>query len=150
MFRPALFAVALACSALPAAAAELRSIDVAKPYAQLLADLKAALKAEKMGLVTEAGPTDAAKARGETIPGDRVLGVFRNDFAVTIIRAAPEAMIEAPVRFHVMETPDGARLMWKAPSDVFAPWAAEGGEALAQAAAQLDAIFEAIAARAAE
>ena len=32
-----------------------------KSYAQLLSDLKGAVKAQKMGLVTEAGPTEAAK-----------------------------------------------------------------------------------------
>ena len=87
-----------------------------------------------------------AASRGETIPGNRVVGVFRNDFAVAIIRAAPAAMIEAPVRFMVMEEPDGtASLSYKRPSAVFAPYAEEGGAALAAATAELDTIFEAIA-----
>ncbi len=122
-----------------------RMIETAKDYATLLADLKAAVEAEGMAVVTEAGPTEAAAARGETIPGNRVVGVFRNDFAVTIIRAAPAAMIEAPVRIMVMEDADGASLAYKLPGAVFAPYAAEGGAALTDAAAELDAIFARIA-----
>ena len=125
-------------------------IETGKNYETLLADLKAAVAANKMGVVTEAGPTEAAKQRGETIPGNRVVGVFRNDFAVTIIRAAPAAMIEPPVRFMVMEEPDGtATLAYKVPSSVFAPYMDEGGDALQGAAAELDTIFAAIAAEAA-
>ena len=117
-----------------------------KSYDTLLVDLRQAVRDNQMGLVTEAGPTEVAASRGETIPGNRVVGVFRNDFAVAIIRAAPAAMIEAPVRFMVMEEPDGtASLSYKRPSAVFAPYAEEGGAALAAATAELDTIFEAIA-----
>ncbi|MEM9221524.1 MAG: DUF302 domain-containing protein [Pseudomonadota bacterium] len=127
-----------------------RVIDTDKSYDALLADLKGAIKANKMGLVTEAGPTEVAKKRGETIPGNRVLGIFRNDFAVTIIRAAPSAMIEPPVRIMVMEEPDGtASLSYKLPSVVFAPYAEEGGAAVTDSAAQLDEIFATIADQAA-
>jgi uncharacterized protein (DUF302 family) len=122
-----------------------------KSYEALLSDLKAAVAAEDMGVVTEAGPTEVAASRGETIPGNRVVGVFRNDFAVTIIRAAPTAMIEAPIRFMVMEEPDGsATLAWERPSSVFAPYMDEGGQTLRTAASELDGIFEAIGDRAAE
>ncbi|SDZ99943.1 DUF302 domain-containing protein [Rubrimonas cliftonensis] len=123
--------------------------DSAKSYAALLADLKDAVKAEKMGLVTEAGPTEAAAARGETIPGNRVVGVFRPDFAVRAVRASEAAMIEAPIRFYVTENADGtATLSYKTPSFVFAPYVDEGGAALASVGDELDAVFAAIAARA--
>ncbi len=113
-----------------------------KDYATALADLKAAVKTHKMGLVTEAGPTEVAKERGETIPGNRVVGVFRNDFAVTVIRAAPAAMIEAPIRIMVMEEPDGTgTLAYALPSAVLAPYMDAGGDTLAEVAAQLDTIF---------
>lgn len=121
-----------------------------KNYASLLADLKEAVKAEKMGLVTEAGPTEAAKAKlGETIPGNRVVGVYRPDFAVRVLRASEAAMIEAPIRFYVTENADGtATLSYKTPSLVFAPYMAEGGAELEKAASELDAVFAAIAERA--
>lgn len=125
-------------------------VETAKTYPALLEDLRAAVAAEKMGLVTEAGPTEVAKKRGVEIPGNRVLGVFRNDYAVRILRASTAAMIEAPVRFYVTEAEDGmAWLSWKRPSAVFAPYMTEGGLDLADAAAELDEIFAAIAARAA-
>ncbi|GAB5375018.1 MAG: hypothetical protein AcusKO_14800 [Acuticoccus sp.] len=123
-----------------------RVLPTEKSYATLLADLKAAVSDNKMGLVTEAGPTEVAKKRGETIPGNRVVGVFRNDFAVTVIRAAPAAMIEAPIRFMVMEEPDGtATLAYRLPSVVLAPYAEEGGTALAAVSGELDNVFSAIA-----
>ncbi|MGG7565765.1 DUF302 domain-containing protein [Rhodovulum sp. DZ06] len=123
-----------------------RSHDSAKGYAALLADLKAAVRAEGMGLVTEAGPTGAAAARGITIPGNRVVGVFRNDFAVRALAASEAAMIEAPIRFYVTERAQGARLSWKAPSAVFAPY--DGGAELDAVGRELDALFDAIARRA--
>jgi len=124
--------------------------ETGQTYARLLENLKVAVTAEGMFVVTEAGPTEAARGRGITIPGNRVVGVYRNDFAVRALDASTAAMIEAPIRFYVTENPDGtATLSYKTPSHVFAPYLAAGGEALAAIAAELDAIFAAIAARAA-
>ncbi|WP_108260208.1 DUF302 domain-containing protein [Mangrovicoccus ximenensis] len=154
MLRPAsLFVLALA-AATPAAAEIDRpgwgSLDTAKSYPALVAAVKSAATAEGMGVVTEAGPTEAAKARGVVIPGNRVIGLFSNDHALRILRLSTAAMIEAPLRMYVTENPDGtATLSWKLPSAVFAPYADEGGEALAEAAADLDAVFAAIAREAA-
>ncbi len=120
-----------------------------KPWAALLERLKASVQAEGMAVVTEAGPTEAARARGVTIPGNRVVGVFRNDFAVRTLEASTAAMIEAPIRFYVTEAPDGAGwLSYKRPSFVLAPYASEGGARLAAIAGELDALFARIAARA--
>ena len=120
-----------------------------KSYSVLLADLKAAVAAEKMGVVTEAGPTEAAAARGVTLPGNRVVGVFRPDFAIRALQASEAAMIEAPIRFYVTERPDGgSTLSYKTPSLVFAPYEDDGGAELAAVATELDIVFAAIAARA--
>ena len=120
-------------------------------YPELLERLKEAVKAEDMFVVTEAGPSQAAKSRGIEIPGNRVVGVYRNDFAVRALRASTAAMIEAPIRFYVTEDTDGtATLSYKRPSFVFAPYADEGGEDLARVAEELDAIFQTIATRAVE
>ena len=116
-------------------------------YQDLLARMKPAIKAHKMGLVTQAGPTEVAKRRGITIPGSRVFGVFNNKFAVRTIRTSVSAMIEAPVRIYVTSNPDGtATLSYKTPSLVFAPYFDEGGDELKAIAAELDQIFAAIAA----
>jgi uncharacterized protein (DUF302 family) len=124
--------------------------DTAQGYPALLDSLKAAVKAEGMAVVTEAGPTEAAKGRGITIPGNRVVGVYRNDYAVRALATSTAAMIEAPIRFYVTENADGtATLSYKTPSHVFAPYFAEGGDELRAIAAELDAIFATIATRAA-
>ncbi|WP_390912047.1 DUF302 domain-containing protein [Pseudosulfitobacter sp. SM2401] len=116
-----------------------------KPYVQLLGDTKAAVKANKMGVVTEAGPTGTAKKRGITIPGNRVIGVFNNVFAVDMLKLSTAAMIEAPIRMYVTENDDGtATLSYKTPSHVLAPY--DGGEELKTMAAELDTIFAKIAA----
>ncbi len=117
-----------------------------KTYEALVADTKAAVKENGLIVVTQAGPTKAAAARGITIPGNRVIGVFNNDYAVRVLETSTEAMIEAPIRFYVTENEDGtATLSYKAPSFVFAPYANQGGAALSEIAAELDAKFQAIA-----
>jgi len=123
--------------------------DTDHDYQTLLQRTREAVRAAGLYLVTEAGPTGAAANRGIEIPGNRVIGVFRNDYAVRALRASVSAMIEAPVRLYVTENADGsATLSYKTPSHVFAPYMAEGGDALAGVAEDLDAAFEAIAAEA--
>lgn len=115
-------------------------------YEEMLGKMKPAIKAAKMGLVTQAGPTGVAKKRGITIPGSRVFGIFNNKFAVRAIRTSISAMIEAPIRVYVTEAPDGtATLSYKTPSHVFAPYFDEGGDELRAIAAELDDIFARIA-----
>ena len=117
-----------------------------KSYEQLIADLKSAVKANKFGVVTQAGPTKAAKSRGITIPGNRVIGVFNNKYAVRTLNVSTAAMIEAPIRFYVTENPDqSATLSYKLPSTVFAPYFEEAGTELATIASELDAAFSKIA-----
>lgn len=124
-------------------------ISTDQSYAELLENLRAAVSAEEMGVVTDVGPTEIAAKRGEEIRGNRVVGVFRNDFAVRAVRANVAAMIEAPIRFYVTEDKDGtATLSWKTPSHVFSPYFDEGGEKLRAIAEELDTIFKAIAVRA--
>ncbi len=143
--------VAFACLlALPAFADEplpgWAVFDSKKSYEALVADTKAAVKANGLIVVTQAGPTKAAAARGITIPGNRVIGVFNNDFAVRVLETSTAAMIEAPIRFYVTENDDGtATLSYKTPSFVFQPYADEGGAALSAIAEELDAKFQSIA-----
>lgn len=125
------------------------AIDTDKPFAQLLDDLTAAVSANGFGVVTQAGPTAAAKQRGIDIPDNRVVGVFNNIYAVRILALSVPAMIEAPVRFYLTDDGDGtASLSWKTPSHVFAPYMADAIPDLAVAAGELDGHFQAIAAAA--
>ncbi len=116
-----------------------------KPFGQLVDDVKSAAKANKMGVVTQAGPTGAAKKRGITIPGNRVIGLFNNVYAVNILNLSTAAMIEAPIRMYVTENEDGtATLSYKLPSTVFAPYADDAGPELTKLASELDTIFSAV------
>ena len=108
--------------------------------------VEAAVKAHKMFVVTRASASKGAASRGVTLAGNMVLGVYRNDFAVRMLEASLPAGIEAPIRFYVTETAAGtARLAYRTPSAVFAPYG-DGGAPLAALAAELDEIFAAIAA----
>jgi uncharacterized protein (DUF302 family) len=125
-------------------------IETQHGFAELVERLKDAVAAEKMGLVTQASASDGAAMQGITIPGNRVIGVYRNDFARRMLKASIAAGIEAPIRFYVTETAEGtATLSWKEPSRVFAPYMEEGGEDLAALAGELDLIFRTIGERAA-
>lgn len=112
-------------------------------YPELVERLDAAVKDNKMGLVTRASATKGAASIGKTIPGNMVVGVFRPDFAVRMLEASVAAGIEAPLRFYVTENDDGtATLTYRAPSAVFAPYEVP---ALDEMARELDAIFTRIA-----
>lgn len=117
-----------------------------KAYDNLVKSVRAAVKESEMAVVTQAGPTGAAKKRGIDIPGNRVIGVFNNVFAVRILGLSTAAMIEAPIRMYVTENADGtAALSYKLPSSVFSPYMEEAGPDLATAANELDSIFQDIA-----
>ncbi len=123
--------------------------DTAQSYSTLLDNTRAAIQDEGLFLVTDAGPTQAAANRGIDIPGNRILGVFRNDYAVRAVRLSVPAMIEAPIRLYITEDDDGtATLSYKTPTHVFGPYMAEGGPKLEALAEELDEVFAAIAARA--
>lgn len=101
-----------------------------------------AIEKNGMLLVNSASASAAAKARGVTIPGNAVLGVFRPDFAVRMLAASVPAGIEAPLRFYLTENADGtATLTYRLPSAVFAPY---GSPALNEMAGELDVIWSRI------
>ncbi|MGZ9053317.1 MAG: DUF302 domain-containing protein, partial [Rhodoplanes sp.] len=90
--------------------------------------------------------SEGAKAAGIAIPGNRVVGVFRNDFARRMLSASVSAGIEAQIRFYVTEHPDGtATLSYKEPGFVFAPDIDDGKDALRTLASELDDVFAKIA-----
>ncbi len=124
--------------------------DTAHSYPDLIDRVKAEVKAEPgVGVVTQAGPTGAAKKLGVTIPGNRVIGVYGPQFAIRAVGLSVPAMIEAPIRMYVTEDSDGAAtLSYKTPTLVFSPYFDEGGDELRALAAELDGKFKAIAERA--
>jgi uncharacterized protein (DUF302 family) len=121
-------------------------IDTRYPFSVLVERLETAIKDQHMGLVNSASASEGAKAAGILIPGNKVVGVFRNDFARRMLDASVSAGIEAPIRFYVTENPDStATLSYKKPTAVFAPYGEEGKDALKGLAAELDEIFTKIA-----
>lgn len=115
-------------------------------YAELVRRLEEAVKKNKMAVVNAASASDGAKAQGVTIPGNRVVGVFRNDFARRMLASSVAAGIEAPIRFYVTENPDGmATLSYRTPTAVFSPYFTRRATDLRVMAKELDAIFAQIA-----
>ena len=138
--------MALAVVAAPVAAQETREgwvvIETARDFDTLVERVRDAVAEAPIGIVTQASASDGAAMQGARIPGNRVLGLFRNDYARRMLEASVAAGIEAPIRMYVTEAADGtATLSWKEPSFVFAPYMNEGGEALADLAAELDGVF---------
>jgi uncharacterized protein (DUF302 family) len=157
LFRNILLAGAVCLSLLSAAAALADPAPLAagagwvvkktpSSYAALVQKLDDAVKANKMGLVNFASASDGARMQSFTIPGNRVVGVFRNDFARRMLAASIPAGIEAPVRFYVTEEADGkATLSYRTPGAVFSPYLKGAGDDLKKVADELDAIFAKIA-----
>lgn len=105
----------------------------------LVSRLEASIGRHKMGLVAQASASRGAASRGVAIPGNAVLMVFRNDYAIRMLAASVAAGIEAPLRLYVTELPDGTtQVHYVAPSAVFAPY---GSDALNAMARELDPVF---------
>lgn len=60
-------------------------------FEQLVESLEQAIEANGMFVVTRACASCGAAQRGITIPGNTVIGVFRNDFAVRMLEATRRA-----------------------------------------------------------
>lgn len=115
-----------------------RTIETGQPFGGFVDRLIAAIKANKMGIVAQACATCGAKAIGVIIPGNRVIMIYRPDFAVRMLKASVAAGIEAPLRLYVTEGADGtAALTYRLPSHVFAPYGVPELNAMAK---ELDAI----------
>jgi uncharacterized protein (DUF302 family) len=120
----------------------MQTVMTGQPFDAFVDRLKAAIKDNKMGIVAEACATCGAKAIGVTIPGNRVIMVYRPDFAVRMLKASEAAGIEAPLRLYVTERPDGtAKLTYRLPSHVFGVYEVPDLDEMAK---ELDAIVEKI------
>lgn len=142
--RVCLVALLWLAGSVAAAPPGLQTLPSRHDFATLEGRLTQAIAAHGMGLVAQASASRGAAARGVTIPGNAVLMVFRNDYAVRMLAASVAAGFEAPLRFYLTENPDGtATLHYRRPSAVFAPY---GHPELDALAAELDPLFARIAA----
>lgn len=120
-----------------------QTIKTGASFKALWDKLEAAVKANGMFVVTRASASRGASGRGIKIPGNLVIGVYRNDFGVRMLKASVPAGIAAPLRFYVTENADGsASLTYRTPSATFKPY---GSADLDKMAAELDAIWAKIA-----
>lgn len=120
------------------------TVTVSTPHKfdTLLARLEKAISDNGMGLVAQASASRGAASRGVNIPGNAVLEVFRNDYAVRMLEASVPAGIEAPLRIYVIENAGKTTtIVYRRPSAVFAPY---GNAKLDAMAHELDPIFEKI------
>ena len=116
------------------------------PFKELYPRLKDAIKTTELRQITTASASAGAKGRGLTIPGNRVVGVYNNFFAVRMLEASIAAGIEAPLRFYLTERPrGGSNLTYKIPTQVFEPYFDEGGKDLKAMAKELDGLMDQIA-----
>ncbi len=119
-----------------------QAIETALSFSALWDRLKQAIKANGMGIVAQACASCGAKGRGVAIPGNAVVMVFRNDFAVRMLEASVAAGIEAPLRFYLTENADRtATLTFRRPSATFAPYQSAKLDEIAR---ELDAIWDSI------
>ena len=115
-------------------------------FPDLIRRLEEAVKVNEMNIVYVASASEGAKAQGHSIPGNRVVGVFRNDFARRMLAASIPAGIEAPIRIYLVEGANGqTTLAYRRPTQVFAPYFGAPGGDLEKLAGDLDVIFEKIA-----
>jgi uncharacterized protein (DUF302 family) len=116
-----------------------QTIKSAYGFTETVARLEKSIEANKMGLVARASASAGAAARGVTIPGNAVLMVFRNDYAVRMLAASIPAGVEAPIRIYVIEGADSkASVTYRRPTAVFAPYA---NAQLDDMAKELDPVF---------
>ncbi len=134
----ALLAIAPSWSQAPSP--ETQTIETKYSFDVLVDRVEKAVAKHKMGLVAQASASRGAAARGVKIPGNAVLMVFRNDYAVRMLEASVAAGIEAPLRIYITENADGtANLTYRAPRAVFAPYR---NRALDKMAEELDVVFQ--------
>jgi uncharacterized protein (DUF302 family) len=115
-------------------------------FKELVNRTRAAVKIAPIAIVSQASASSGAHNQGFEIPGNRVIGIYRNDYARRMLAASVAAGVEAPIRLYLTENEDEtATLSYKTPSSVFAPYMDEGGEDLQTLAVELDAIFLGIA-----
>ncbi|MEC7205206.1 MAG: DUF302 domain-containing protein [Pseudomonadota bacterium] len=115
-----------------------RGVTTSFSFGELRNRLESAIEANGMFVVTASNAGAGAKRRGVTILGNLVLGVYRNDFAVRMLKASVASGIEAPLRFYVTANPDKiATLTYRNPIAVFGVY---GSAVLNKKAAEINTI----------
>lgn len=126
-------ASSVAHAEIPAPYPGTQTVSSQHSFDKLLQRLERAISDNKMGLVAQASASKGAAARGVKIPGNAVLMVFRNDYAVRMLEASLPSGIEAPLRLYVTENTNGTgSITYRTPSATFAPYRSARLDALAR------------------
>lgn len=113
------------------------------PFAQVVEALISDIEESGMFLVADIDVQKNASKQGLEIGGNRILEVFRPDYAVKVWEMEIEAGVDIPIRIHVHEAGEGRiTARYRAPSEVFSR---HGNDALTVFGAELDHVFEGIA-----
>lgn len=119
------------------------SVATRHSFDTLFERLEEAVSKNGLGVVAMASASRGAASRGVKIPGNAVIMVFRNDYAVRMLTASVPAGFEAPLRLYLTENRDGSStLTYRKASAVFAPYRNAEIDRLAR---ELDELFAKIA-----
>ena len=69
--------------------------DTDKSFDELVEAVREAVTTAPIAIVTQASASDGARAQGHTIPGNRIFGLYRNDYARRMLAASVAAGIDA-------------------------------------------------------
>ena len=109
-------------------------------FAQTVEVLRQAIVAADMMILHEIDTQDIVRRGGIEIPGVRQLLYFHPRYMKIVVGTAPDAVIEAPMKWVIRETQSGTECNAHLPSQTFGRYA--GLEAMAS---ELDAIVAGIA-----
>jgi uncharacterized protein (DUF302 family) len=114
-------------------------------YWALITRLEAAIRKQKLRILTRASVRGAARQRKLKIPANMVIGAFSEDYTARILRANVAAGIEAPIRFYITRGQDDktTTLWYRRPSWVLAPYDNGSGD-MRTLATELDGVMETI------
>jgi uncharacterized protein (DUF302 family) len=93
----------------------------ALPVADVVARLRKAIEAANLWVLHEIDPQALLSGGGDAISAARQLLFFHPDLMARVLAADPAALLEAPLKFAVLELPGGAvMLRWADPAAAFA------------------------------
>jgi len=112
------------------------------PSAQVVEALISGVEESGMLLVADIDVQKNAGKKGLEIGGNRILEVFRPDYAVKVWEMEIEAGVDIPIRIHVHEDDEGrVTARYRTPSEVLSR---HGNDALTVFGVELDPVFEGI------
>ena len=121
----------------------IRSRLSALPLGTAVAKLRAVIETEDLWVLHEIDPQAIVKRAGYEIRRARQILFFHPRLIAQLLSADPGALLEAPLKFALIELPDGRTLVrWRDPAAALAGY---GPLALAELGAELAAVCEQIA-----